>query len=74
MRAEDNRKLTETGPGTPGGSWMRLYWQPVALSEELDTERAVVPVRVLGKDLEQRLVAAGGNPETLLADTDQSES
>jgi phthalate 4,5-dioxygenase len=51
MRAEDNRKLTETGPGTPGGDWMRLYWQPVALSEELDAERAVVPVRVLGEDL-----------------------
>jgi hypothetical protein len=51
MRAEDNRKLTETGPGTPGGRWMRLYWQPVALSEELAGERAVVPVRVLGEDL-----------------------
>lgn len=51
MRAEDNRKLTETGPGTPGGNWMRLYWQPVALSEELETERAVAPVRVLGEDL-----------------------
>jgi hypothetical protein len=51
MRAEDNRKLTETGPGTQGGNWMRLYWQPVALSEELETERAVVPVRILGEDL-----------------------
>ena len=51
MRAEDNRKITETGPGTPGGNWMRLYWQPVALSEELETERAVVPVKVLGEDL-----------------------
>lgn len=51
MRAEDNRKLTETGPGTPGGEWMRRYWQPVALSEELETERSVVPVRVLGEDL-----------------------
>lgn len=51
MRAEDNRKLTETGPGTPGGDWMRKYWQPVALSEELAGERPVVPVRVLGEDL-----------------------
>jgi phenylpropionate dioxygenase-like ring-hydroxylating dioxygenase large terminal subunit len=51
MRPEDNRKLTETGPGTPGGDWMRLYWQPVALSEELRADRAVVPVRVLGEDL-----------------------
>lgn len=51
MRPEDNRKITETGPGTPGGNWMRRYWQPVALTEELDTERPVVPVRVLGEDL-----------------------
>ncbi|GAA5164796.1 aromatic ring-hydroxylating dioxygenase subunit alpha [Pseudonocardia eucalypti] len=51
MRAEDNRKITETGPGTPGGAWMRRYWQPVALAEELDTDRPVVPPRVLGEDL-----------------------
>jgi phthalate 4,5-dioxygenase len=51
MRAEDNRKITETGPGTPGGDWMRRYWQPAALSEELRTERPVVPVRLLGEDL-----------------------
>ncbi|MCZ4519432.1 aromatic ring-hydroxylating dioxygenase subunit alpha [Rhodococcus ruber] len=51
MRQEDNKTLTGTGPGTPAGDWMRLYWQPVALSEELDTDRAAVPVRVLGEDL-----------------------
>ncbi|HEX4222827.1 MAG TPA: aromatic ring-hydroxylating dioxygenase subunit alpha [Pseudonocardiaceae bacterium] len=51
MRVEDNRKITQTGPGTPGGNWMRRYWQPVALAEELATERPVVPVRVLGEDL-----------------------
>lgn len=51
MRAEDNRKLTETGPETPAGAWMRKYWQPVALTEELNTDRPVVPVRVLGEDL-----------------------
>jgi phthalate 4,5-dioxygenase len=51
MRAEDNRKLTETGPGTPAGDWMRLYWQPAALAEELRSERPVVPIRLLGEDL-----------------------
>jgi nitrite reductase/ring-hydroxylating ferredoxin subunit len=30
---------------------MRRYWQPVALTEELETDRPVVPVRVLGEDL-----------------------
>lgn len=51
MRQEDNKKITETGPGTPCGDWMRVYWQPVALVEELETDRPVVPVRVLGEDL-----------------------
>ncbi|MCI2420914.1 aromatic ring-hydroxylating dioxygenase subunit alpha [Saccharopolyspora sp. K220] len=51
MRTDDNKKLTETGPGTPAGDWMRLYWQPVALTEELATERPVVPLRILGEDL-----------------------
>lgn len=51
MRADDNKKMTETGPGTPAGDWMRLYWQPVALTEELDTDRPVVATRVLGEDL-----------------------
>lgn len=51
MKPEDNRKITEVGPDTPGGKWMRLYWQPVALTEELNTDRPVVPLRVLGEDL-----------------------
>jgi len=41
--------ITEVGPRTPGGEWMRRYWHPIALSEN------VVPVpqnvRVLGEDL-----------------------
>ncbi|WP_254648602.1 aromatic ring-hydroxylating dioxygenase subunit alpha [Streptomyces sp. GbtcB6] len=43
--------MTEVGRGTPGGAWMRLYWQPVALSEELAGPRPVVSPRVLGEDL-----------------------
>ncbi|MFF7705698.1 Rieske 2Fe-2S domain-containing protein [Streptomyces lydicus] len=43
--------MTETGPGTPAGDWMRLYWQPVALTEELAGSRPVVNVRLLGEDL-----------------------
>jgi phthalate 4,5-dioxygenase len=30
----DNRRITETGPGTPCGALMRRYWQPAALIEE----------------------------------------
>lgn len=47
---EQNRTLTETGPGTAGGALMRRYWQPVALSEELDGNRPVKPVRLLGEN------------------------
>ncbi|MFE4539983.1 Rieske 2Fe-2S domain-containing protein, partial [Streptomyces scopuliridis] len=43
--------MTETGPGTRAGDWMRLYWQPVALSEELAGPRPVVAVKLLGEDL-----------------------
>jgi len=32
--AED-ADLTHTGPGTPMGEYLRLFWQPVCLSEEL---------------------------------------
>jgi phenylpropionate dioxygenase-like ring-hydroxylating dioxygenase large terminal subunit len=51
MDAEENRMLTESGPGTPGGDLLRRYWQPAALTEELDDDRPIVPVRLLGEDL-----------------------
>ena len=51
LTAAQNELLTRTGAGTPGGALMRRYWQPVALSEELDGPRPVRPVRVLGDDL-----------------------
>src|ERR1700724_3560402 len=55
MRSEENERLTRTGAGTPAGEWMRRYWQPVALSEELSEElagdRPRVAARVLGEDL-----------------------
>ncbi|MFI1035113.1 Rieske 2Fe-2S domain-containing protein [Streptomyces sp. NPDC020951] len=51
MREEENVRLTRTGPGTPAGTWMRRYWQPVALSEELDGVRPLVAPKVLGQDL-----------------------
>jgi nitrite reductase/ring-hydroxylating ferredoxin subunit len=42
-------ELTSTEPGTPMGEYMRLFWQPVCLSEELtDVPKAI---RILGEDL-----------------------
>ena len=31
LTAEENRKLMETGAGTPMGELMRRYWQPIAV-------------------------------------------
>jgi phenylpropionate dioxygenase-like ring-hydroxylating dioxygenase large terminal subunit len=41
--------ISEVGPGTPCGEWLRRYWHPVAPSESVGT----VPqnVRLLGEDL-----------------------
>ncbi len=51
LTAEQNRRITETGPGTPAGALMRRYWQPAALTEELATNRPVKPVTLLGEEL-----------------------
>jgi phenylpropionate dioxygenase-like ring-hydroxylating dioxygenase large terminal subunit len=46
--AEDS-EITRTDPGTPMGEFMRKFWQPVCLSEELtDVPKAI---RILGEDL-----------------------
>ncbi|MEZ5657879.1 MAG: aromatic ring-hydroxylating dioxygenase subunit alpha [Burkholderiaceae bacterium] len=53
--AEQNRRLTQVGPQSPGGRLLRQYWHPIALVDELDAgsegpRRPVVPVRALGQD------------------------
>jgi nitrite reductase/ring-hydroxylating ferredoxin subunit len=45
-----NDLITLTGPGTPGGEMMRRYWNPVALSKELEADTPLA-TRVLGEDL-----------------------
>ena len=47
---EENDLITETGPETPGGDFMRRYWHPVALSEELPAD-APLPVKIMSEDL-----------------------
>lgn len=39
----------ETGPGTPAGRFMRSFWQPVSLSEDLPAGRAL-PITVMSED------------------------
>ena len=50
LTAEMNQRMTGTGPGTPGGSFLRSYWFPIAAVADLDTE-PVQPIRLLGEDL-----------------------
>jgi nitrite reductase/ring-hydroxylating ferredoxin subunit len=42
-------EITEVGPGTPCGEFMRRYWHPVALSSRVEARPQ--NVRVLGEDL-----------------------
>jgi phthalate 4,5-dioxygenase oxygenase subunit len=50
LTAEQNKLLTETGPGTPGGKLLRSYWQPIAKSNELAVNEPV-PIRIMSEDL-----------------------
>src|SRR5688572_4547140 len=41
--------LTQVGPGTPGGEYLRRYWHPFMLDSEL--QDLPIAVRLLGEDL-----------------------
>ena len=41
--------ISQTGPGTPGGEYLRRYWHPVALTSEVST--TPLQVRILSEDL-----------------------
>jgi phthalate 4,5-dioxygenase oxygenase subunit len=52
LTREDNELLTRVGPGTPMGKFMREYWIPACLSEELPApDGPPLRVRLLGEDL-----------------------
>ncbi|RJF70971.1 aromatic ring-hydroxylating dioxygenase subunit alpha [Rhodopseudomonas palustris] len=50
MSQDQNDLITRVGPATPCGKLMRAYWQPAALVAELEGERPIRPVRLLGED------------------------
>ncbi len=50
LSAEQNRLLTEVGPGTKMGNLLRRYWMPVAGESEFDRQ-PIKTVRVFGEDL-----------------------
>jgi nitrite reductase/ring-hydroxylating ferredoxin subunit len=51
LKKSDNELLTRAGPETRLGTLLRLFWQPVALSEELPPDSPPRAVRVLNEDL-----------------------
>ncbi len=50
MSQEQNDLITRTGPNTPAGKLMRMYWQPVALADELQGTRPIKAVKLLGQE------------------------
>jgi nitrite reductase/ring-hydroxylating ferredoxin subunit len=44
-----DEELTHVGPGTPGGEWLRRFWHPVFVSDEL--KNLPKAIRILGEDL-----------------------
>jgi nitrite reductase/ring-hydroxylating ferredoxin subunit len=42
-------EVVRVGPGTPGGNYLRCFWWPVALTDEV--KDIPVPVKVLGEEL-----------------------
>ena len=50
LTPEENKRLTEVGPGTPMGELLRRYWLPIAAVSQMKG-RDTFPVRLLGEDL-----------------------
>ncbi len=50
MSIEQNDLMTRTGVGAPAGSLLRRYWQPAALRDELQGDRPLKAVRLLGQN------------------------
>ena len=45
----EDKYLTHVGPGTPGGEYLRRFWQPVAYSDEL--KDLPLRVEIMGEEL-----------------------
>ncbi|WP_207844276.1 Rieske 2Fe-2S domain-containing protein [Williamsia soli] len=51
LTPDENELLCNTDRGTPGGDFLRSYWQPVALASDVDAGGAPVPLVVMGEEL-----------------------
>ncbi|MGY4495513.1 Rieske 2Fe-2S domain-containing protein [Pseudomonas sp. TE3610] len=50
LSEEKNKTLTQVGPGTPMGDYLRRYWQPIAGESEFD-DKAIKTLTLMGEDL-----------------------
>src|SRR3954466_5894907 len=50
LSAEINERLTQVGPGTPMGEYLRRYWRPIGAESQFP-EPGARAVRLLGEDL-----------------------
>jgi 5,5'-dehydrodivanillate O-demethylase oxygenase subunit len=51
LTAEKNARLTQVGPGTPGGELLRRYWHAVWPSSDFTSERPKKRMTLLSEDL-----------------------
>lgn len=51
LTPEQNELLCRTDRGTPGGEFMRRYWQPVGLTNEITVDGKPKQIKVMGEDL-----------------------
>ena len=52
LSVAENKRITETGKGTPGGEYLRRFWWPACLAKELpEKDGAPLRVRLLSEDL-----------------------
>ena len=54
----EDAELTHVGRGTPGGEYLRRFWQPVAYTNDVDD--LPLKLRILGEDLILFKTASGG--------------
>jgi phenylpropionate dioxygenase-like ring-hydroxylating dioxygenase large terminal subunit len=50
MSPQQNDLITRIGPADPAGKLMRMYWQPAALVAELEGDRPVKAIKLLGEN------------------------
>src|SRR5436309_2083720 len=48
---EEIQRISQVGPGTPGGELLRRYWQPIAGLHQVTEENPTAYIRMLGEDM-----------------------